>query len=73
MTRVRGMTLKQFNDVLEEMRTIYPYNPETTRLGDLTDMLYNDNLRQVEIITTDEATGVQIVLSKGVGNARGND
>lgn len=72
MTRVRGMTLKQFNDVLEEMRTIYPYNPETTRLGDLMDMC-TDSLRQVEIITTDEATGVQIVLSKGVGNARGND
>lgn len=72
MTRVRGMTLKQFNDVLEEMRTIYPYNPETTRLGDLNDMC-TDSLRQVEIITTDEATGIQIVLSKGVGNARGND
>ena len=72
MTRVRGMTLKQFNDVLEEMRTIYPYNPETTRLGDLMDMC-TDSLRQVEIITTDEATGIQIVLSKGVGNARGND
>lgn len=72
MTNVRGMTLKQFNDTLEEMRTIYPFKDETTRLGELRD-LNSDSLRQVEIVTTDEETGIQIIMSKGVYNAGRND
>ena len=72
MTNVRGMTLKQFNDTLEEMRTIYPFKDEKTRLGELKD-LCSDSLRQVEIVTTDEETGIQIIMSKGVCNAGRND
>ena len=73
MNNVRGMTIKQLNDVLDEMHTIYPFKPETTRLGDFRDMVM-DTLRQVEITTTDEATGIQIVLVKGVDrNADRND
>ena len=65
MNNVRGMTLKQLNDVLDEMYKIYPFKPETTRLGDFRD-LTTDSLRQVEIVTIDDATGVQVVLAKGV-------
>lgn len=73
MNNVRGMTIKQLNDILDEMHTIYPFKPETTRLGDFRDMVM-DTLRQVEITTTDEATGIQIVLVKGVDrNADRND
>ena len=66
MTNLRGMTIKQLNNVLDEMHTVYPYKPETTRLGDFRDIVM-DAIRQVEIVTTDEATGIQIVMTKGVG------
>lgn len=65
MNRVQGMTLKQFYDVLEEMRTIYPFEADKTYLGNLRD-LPSDSLMNVEILTKDEKTGIQIVMSKGV-------
>lgn len=65
MNNVRGMTLQQFYDVLEDMRKIYPFEADKTFLGDLRD-LPSDSLMNVEILTKDEKTGVQIVLSKGV-------
>lgn len=65
MTNVRGMTLQQFYDVLEDMRKIYPFEADKTHLGNFRD-LPSDSMRNVEIITRDEKTGVQIVLSKGV-------
>ena len=65
MNNVRGMTIKEFNDVLNEMHCIYPFKPETTHLGDLRDII-TDAIRQVEIITTDEETGIKIVMAKGV-------
>lgn len=65
MTNVRGMTLQQFYDVLEDMRTIYPFEADKTYLGDLRD-LQSDSLMNVEILTKDEKTGIQIVMSKGV-------
>lgn len=65
MNNVRGMTLKQFYDVLEEMRTIYPFEADKTYLGELRD-LQSGSLMNVEIVTRDEKTGVQIVMSKGV-------
>lgn len=65
MNRVNGMSLKQFYDVLEEMRTIYPYEAEKTYLGELRDLASNTQ-NQVEIMTTDEKTGILIIMSKGV-------
>ena len=65
MNNVRGMTLKQLNDVLDEMHSIYPFKPETTRLGDFRDINTGAS-RQVEIVTKDESTGIDIVLAKGV-------
>lgn len=65
MTNVRGMTIKEFNDVLKTMHGIYPFKPETTYLGEFREMI-TDSLRQVEIITTDEETGIKIVMAKGV-------
>ena len=65
MTNVRGMTIKEFNDVLNEMHVIYPFKPETTHLGDFKDVMF-DSLRQVEIVTTDEETGIKIIMAKSV-------
>lgn len=65
MNNVHGMSLQQFYDVLEDMRTIYPFEADKTYLGNLKD-LPSDSFRNVEIITRDEKTGIQIVMSKGV-------
>lgn len=69
MNNVKGMTLKQFYDVLKDMRSIYPFEDDKTYLGNLRD-LPSDSFLNVEILTKDEKTGVQIIMSKGVGNVR---
>lgn len=69
MNNVRGMSLQQFYDVLEDMRKIYPFEANKTYLGNLRD-LPSDSLRNVEIITMDEKTGIQIVMSKGVADGQ---
>ena len=61
----RGMTLKQFNDTVEEMRTIYPFEDDKTRICELYD-LPSDELRKVEIITMDKRTNTRIIMSKEV-------
>lgn len=65
MNNVYGMSLQQFYDVLEEMRTIYPFEADKTYLGNLRD-LPSDSMKNVEILTTDANTGIQIILSKAV-------
>ena len=65
MNNVKGMTIKEFNDVLNTMHGIYPFKPETTYLGDFKDVIF-DSLRQVEIVTTDEETGIKIIMAKSV-------
>jgi hypothetical protein len=72
MSRLRGMTLKQFYDVLEEMHTIYPFESDKTYIGNIID-LPSDSPLNVEILTKDEKTGVQIIMSKSVCYRIGDD
>lgn len=72
MNNVQGMSLSDFNAVIEEMRGIYPFKNDKTYLGNLRD-LPSDSFRNIEIITTDEKTGIQIVMSKGVNDVRKSD
>lgn len=65
MNNVCGMSLRQFNKTIEEMRSIYPFRDDKTMLGELRDMSSNSH-RRVEIITRDEDTGITIVMQKGV-------
>jgi hypothetical protein len=65
MTKLYGMTIKQLKDTLEEMKTVYPYKDETTKMSDL-QALDPRNRWAVEIITTDEPTGIRVVLSKSI-------
>lgn len=64
MNRVRGMTIKQFNEILNDMRSVYPFRDEFTSLDEFTDLRTGSN-RQVCIHTIDDKTGVEIVLCKG--------
>jgi hypothetical protein len=64
MNRVRGMTIKQFNEILNDMRQIYNFRDEFTSLDEFQDLRTGSN-RQVCIHTIDDKTGVEIVLCKG--------
>lgn len=61
---MRGGTVKQFKDILEEMKTIYKYDDEKTALSTY------DEARlvpyAVTIITTDERTGIEVRMHKRV-------
>lgn len=65
MNRVRGMTLKQFNEVVEDMRSVYKFKNENAILNNLIDLRTGANM-EVEIHTVDEKTGVFITMQKGV-------
>ena len=68
MNNVRGMSISKFIETLDEMKKVYPFKNDTTYIGNLRE-LTSDSQRNVEIITTDESTGIQIVMSKGVNDA----
>lgn len=62
---MRG-TVKQFKDMLEEMKTIYDYDDSETILS--THNLLTLGHDQLEIQTIDKETGVTIVMAKGVSD-----
>lgn len=64
MTRPRGMTIKQLNDILNDMRKIYDFEDNITHITNMTDMLTESN-SCIEITTFDAATGVYITMQKG--------
>lgn len=69
---MRG-TVKQFKDALEEMKKIYPYDDEKTQLT--THNIMTMSCDVLEISTTDEDTGIKIVMAKRceeVGDERSN-
>lgn len=59
-----GGTVKQFKDTLEEMKKIYPFDDEKTRISSHNH--FTNNANSLTIITTDEETGVNIELSKNI-------
>ena len=65
MNDMRGMSLTQMKEVLDEMRSVYKYDDARTYLGELRDLNCNSQ-RRVEIMTVDEKTDVTVVMSKKV-------
>lgn len=59
---LRGGTVKQFKDALDEMKKIYPYDDEKTRLCTLDCTTQSHD--RVEIYTVDDSTGIEITMSK---------
>lgn len=57
-------TVKQFLNTLEEMRTIYPFKDDKTRIQtrDIQSLDHN----HLSIVTQDDETGIWIEMSKGV-------
>lgn len=59
-----GGTVKQFLDTLEEMRAIYPFEDDKTRLS-----THNSNTcspNSLTIVTKDEKTGIWVELHKDI-------
>ena len=63
MNNITGMSISEFNKIIEEMKSIYPFQDNKAFLGNLHDMLTNGP-NQVEVITNDEKTGIRIVMAK---------
>jgi hypothetical protein len=59
-------TVKQFLNVLDEMRTIYAFKDEETRICTLDPMSRYHN--RLTIMTKDEKTGINISMSKELTN-----
>lgn len=65
MGRISGMTIKQFNDVIKDMKTIYPFEDDKARLADTRDVISCAE-RHVEVLVKDERTDITIVMSKDI-------
>lgn len=59
-------TVKQFKDMIEEMRSIYPFDDEKAYMS-TNDLVTHDNSR-LQIQVKDEKTGVLIVMEKHVSD-----
>ena len=62
---IRGMTIKEFNDALNDMHKVYPFKNDKTRICDIYNPR-NNCFNNVEIRTQDEETGVWVHLSKDI-------
>lgn len=58
---MRG-SVKEFKDILDEMKKIYSYEDEKTWLS--THNILTREPDSLEIATVDEATGISIVMAK---------
>ena len=64
MNDLRGMTVEEFKDILNEMRQVYPYKDEETLFGTTHDPREAQITSRVELYTKDQATGVYITMRK---------
>ena len=64
MNDLRGMTVEEFKDILDEMRQVYPYRDEETLFGTSYDPREAQSTSRVELYTKDQATGVYITMRK---------
>ena len=57
-----SVTVKQYKDLFEEMKKVYPYNEEKTIVSYLIQPLTGLPILKIE--TEDEETGVTVIMSK---------
>lgn len=66
MTRLVGMTLSEFNMIIGQMKGVYQFKDDEARIVNINDPRMGDGVNRLEIATKDEATGIDIVLSKDI-------
>ena len=65
MTHLRGMTLEQFNGLVEDMRKVYKFKDDKTKIIDTHDLATDANTL-LELYVHDDANDVDVRLSKGI-------
>ena len=66
MTRLGGMKLSEFNAIVNLMKGIYPFKDDEATIVSVHDVNMGDEPFRLEILVKDEATGITLVMSKGV-------
>ena len=66
MTRLGGMKLSEFNGIVEQMKSIYPFKDDDAMIVSVQGMEIGETPCRLEVLTKDENTGVTIVMSKNV-------
>ena len=66
MTRLVGMTLSEFNMIIGQMKGVYQFKDDEARIVNINDPRMGDGVNRLEIAAKDEATGIDIVLSKDI-------
>lgn len=66
MTRLGGMKLSEFNAIVNQMKGIYPFKDDEATIVSVNAPNLGDEPCRLEIFTKDEATGITLVMSKGV-------
>ena len=64
MNDLTGMTVEEFQLILNEMRTVYPFKDEETIFGTCYDPREERGTSRVEICTKDQDTGIYITMRK---------
>ena len=69
MTNLRGMTITQLYDTINEMREVYPFeNSETRIVNTIVNTIHepSGSNRQLEVCTINKAENVKVILIKEV-------
>lgn len=66
MTRLGGMKLSEFNMIIRQMKGVYQFKDDEAKIVNINDPRMGDGVNRLEIATKDEATGIDIVLSKDI-------
>lgn len=66
MTRLVGMKLSEFNSIIQQMKSVYAFKDDEARIVNINDPRMGGGVNRLEIATKDEATGIDIVLSKDI-------
>lgn len=66
MTRLGGMKLSEFNAIVKQMKSIYPFKDDDAMIVSVQGMEMGETPCRLEMLTEDETTGITIVMSKGV-------
>ena len=65
MTRLRGMTVAQMKELVEDMRKVYSFSDDKAKIVDTHDLTTSSNTL-LELYVHDEKNDVDIRMSKGV-------
>ena len=65
MTRLGGMKLSEFNAIVKQMKSIYPFKDDDAMIVSVQGMEMGETPCRLELLTKDETTGITIVMSKG--------